>query len=86
MHAILTTGFLALLTVPAFADNGRIKDFSSGRSYTAREVERDDKKDDRSDRLEVYGRDGQKTGNATRDSMGNVYSKETGRRIGVWRD
>jgi hypothetical protein len=81
-----TIVILALISTPALAENGRIRDFSSGRSWDAREANRDDKKDERSDQIDVYGRDGQKTKEATRDSSGNVYDNATGRRIGVWRD
>jgi hypothetical protein len=76
-----------LVTVPAYAEDGRVFDRSSGKSWSG-SMRDPDEREDRysSDRaVDLYGNDGERTGSARVESDGRAFSNETGRGIGVWR-
>lgn len=75
-----------LVTVPANAEDGRVFDRSSGKSWSGSMRDRDDLDDRHKEpTIDLYSRDGQIIGTGKVDMDGRVISNETGRGIGVWR-
>ena len=76
-----------LMTTAANAEDGRVFDRNSGKSWSGSMRERDEREDRySSDRaVDLYGNDGQRTGSARVESDGRAFDNETGRGIGVWR-
>lgn len=76
-------------TLARAQSSGYVYDPSRGRSYEAeRRTNEIDSgyRIERENRIDLYSRDGERVGTGQIDGSGNVYSNETGRRIGVWRD
>ena len=74
---------------PALAQDGYVFDPDSHRSYEADVRDSEDRNrsyDSPSNEVDIYGHDGQIIDRGQIDADGNVFSNQTGSRIGVWRN